>query len=113
MARVGCDRVGDALVCSRSVGEGFDDTPQAGAWLCSAAAQRHGPASLKRGEIYAGDTISRARLLRRAAGGLAGSSTNMTVAYAWVRRADFLGVEAAREPANEIWSGLKIGRAHV
>ncbi|HEY9566725.1 MAG TPA: hypothetical protein VIR38_01440 [Thalassobaculum sp.] len=99
-------KVGDALCCSLNEGEGFYDTPHSVAWLCSAAAQRHGPASLKLGEIYAGDTISGARLLRRAARGLAGSSTNMTVAYAWLRRADFLGVEAAREPANEIWSGL-------
>ena len=36
----------------------------------------------------------------------AGPTTNYPVAYAWMRRADFLGVAEARGPANEIWAGL-------
>lgn len=99
-------KVGKALCCSLNEGEGFYNTPQSVGWLCQAAAQRHGPASLKLGEIYSGDTISGARVLRRVAAGVAGSSTNMPVAYAWLRRADFLGMAEAREPANEIWAGL-------
>src|SRR3546814_6649013 len=35
-------KVGDALCCSLNEGEGFYDTPHSVAWLCSAAAQRHG-----------------------------------------------------------------------
>ena len=99
-------KVGKALCCSLNEGEGFYDTPKSVGWLCRAAAQRHGPAALKLGEIYSGDTISGARVLRRVAAGVAGSTTNMTVAYAWLRRADSLNVVEARGPANEIWAEL-------
>lgn len=99
-------KVGKSLCCSLNEGEGFYNTPQSVGWLCRAAAQRHGPASLKLGEIYSGDTISGARVLRRVAAAAAGSTTNMPVAYAWLRRADFLGVAEARDPANEIWAEL-------
>lgn len=99
-------KVGDALCCSLNEGEGFYDTPQSVDWLCQAAAQNHGPAALKLGEIYSGDVISGARVMRRVAQGVAGTSTNRSVAYAWLRRAETLGMTEGREPARNLWRSL-------
>src|SRR3546814_10993486 len=59
-------KVGDALCCSLNEGEGFYDPPHPVAWLCSAAAQRHGPASPKLAALYACEPTPGAPPLRRA-----------------------------------------------
>ncbi len=99
-------KVGKALCCSLNEGEGFYNTPQSVDWLCKAAAQNHGPAALKLGEIYSGDVISGARVLRLVAQGVAGTTTEPAVAYAWMRRAEALGVADARKPASALWADL-------
>ena len=99
-------KVGKALCCSLNEGEGFYDTPKSVGWLCRAAAQNHGPAALKLGEIYSGDVISGVRALRRVAQGVAGTTTRPAVAYAWMRRAEALGVADARKPASALWADL-------
>lgn len=99
-------KVGDALCCSVHEGRGFYNTQEAVDWLCRAAEQEHGPAALKLGEIYAGDVVSGVRLMRRVAQGLAGNSTNLPVAYAWLRRAEAAGQEDASEPAQALWHDL-------
>ena len=100
-------KVGKAMCCSLDEGgQGFYNTPQSVAWLCKAASQNHGPAAFKLGEIYSGDVVSGVRVLRRVAQKVAGSSTEPAVAYAWLRRAEALGVADARKPAAALWAGL-------
>lgn len=99
-------KVGSALCCSLNEGQGFYNTPQSVSWLCKAAAQNHGPAAQKLGEIYSGDTISGARVMRRVAQLAAGSTTNPAVAYVWMDKAEALGVAAARKPAEDLWASL-------
>jgi len=99
-------RVGDALCCSINEGQGFYDTPKAVAWLCQAAAQSHGQAAYKLGEIYSGDVVSGVRVLRRVAQSVAGNSIDRAVAYGWFRRAEVLGVDGAREAGSELWADL-------
>ncbi len=99
-------KVGDAFCCSVTEGEGFYDTPRAVAWLCRAAAQNYGPAAARLGEIYAGDVVSGARVLRRVGQKFAGTSTNQTIAYGWSARAASLGVADARKEADKLWSKM-------
>lgn len=99
-------KVGDALCCSINEGHGFYDTREAVDWLCRAAEQHHGPAALKLGEIYSGDVVSGVRLMRRAAQGIAGNSTNVPVAYAWLRRAKADGMADAGTLAQTLWDEL-------
>lgn len=101
-------RVGDALCCSVNESKGFYDTPEAVAWLCRAAAQNHGPAAYRLGEIYAGDVVSGVRVLRRVAQRVAGTSTDRAVAYGWLRRAEALGVGDAREAGRDLWAELDV-----
>lgn len=58
------------------------------------------------GEIYAGDVVSGVRVLRRVAQRVAGSSTNLLVSYAWLRRAEAGGETQAGETADELWTNL-------
>lgn len=102
-------KVGDALCCSIHEGEGVYDTPMSVAWLCRAAAQGHGPAALKLGEIYSGDVISGLRVMRRVGQKIAGSTTDGPVAYAWLHRAETLGVKGANAAAGELWGTLTPG----
>lgn len=99
-------KVGDALCCSVNEGSGFYNTPQSVQWLCKAAAQNHGKAAMKLGEIYEGDVVSGVRVLRRVAQRVAGSSTDPAVAYAWFRRAEALGVDDAKTSAQEVWDSM-------
>ncbi|WP_366553509.1 hypothetical protein [Aquibaculum sediminis] len=99
-------KVGDALCCSVNEGHGFYDTPESVAWLCKAATQDNAPAAHMLGEIYAGDVVSGVRVLRRVAQRLAGSSTNLPVSYAWLRRAAAGGETEAGETADELWAKL-------
>src|SRR3546814_18533096 len=59
-------KVGAALCCSLTEGEGCYDTPHSVAWLCRAPAPRHGPPSRHLSAIYAGDTHPAAQPIRRA-----------------------------------------------
>ena len=100
-------KVGKAMCCSLNEGgQGFYDTPQSVGWLCKAAAQNHGQAALKLGEIYSGDVVSGVRVLRRVAQKVAGSSTERAVAYAWMRRAETLGAKDAQKSASDLWADL-------
>lgn len=99
-------RVGKALCCSLNEGEGFYDTPRSVEWLCTAARQGHGPAARKLGEIYSGDVVSGLRVMRRVAQRVAGSSTNPVIAYAWMQRAEELGVDDAGPEARTLWQDL-------
>ncbi|MDF2095310.1 hypothetical protein [Aquibaculum arenosum] len=99
-------KVGDALCCSVNEGHGFYDTPESVGWLCKAAGQDYAPAAHMLGEIYAGDVVSGVRVLRRVAQRLAGSSTNLPVAYAWLRRAEAGGETEAGETADQLWTNL-------
>lgn len=98
--------VGAALCCSINEGEGFYNTPVAVSWLCRAATQGHGPAALRLADIYSGDVVDGIRLMRRVAQGVAGTSTNLPVAYAWAVRADMRGVEGARSTVDALWADL-------
>lgn len=99
-------RVGEAMCCSLDEGEAFYDTPQSVAWLCRSAAQGYGPASLMLGRIYAGDTVSGVRVLRRIANAVAGSSTDLPVSYAWLRRAEAQGDADAGSAAEAVWADI-------
>lgn len=99
-------KVGKALCCSLNEGEGFYNTPISVSWLCKAAAQNHGPAALKLGEIYAGEVVSGVRLMRRVAQTVTGTTTRPVIAYAWLRRAETLGADGAQKSSNELWSKL-------
>lgn len=99
-------KVGEALCCSLDEGDAFYSTPQSVAWLCRSADQGYGPASLMLGRIYAGDTVDGVRLLRRVATAIAGSSTDLPVSYAWMRRAQAQGQADAQGDAESVWAEL-------
>ena len=99
-------KVGDALCCSVNEGSGFYDTRQAVGWLCASAVQGHVPAMHKIGEIYSGDVIDGVRLARRVAQGVAGTSENHPVAYAWLVQAAERGENDAQPLADELWDGM-------
>lgn len=102
-------RVGKALCCSLNEGEGLYNTPAAVGWLCKAADRDHGPAALEIGDIYSGNVVSGVRLMRRLAQMAAGSATDRPTSYAWYRRAENLGVTAARERAADLWAEMSAG----
>lgn len=99
-------KVGDALCCSVNEGSGFYNTKEAVAWLCRSARQEHAPAMFKVGKILSGDVIDGIRLTRRLVQGVAGNSTNLPVAYGWLRAAEANGVEDAMERADEVWEDM-------
>ena len=100
-------KVGDARCCSVHEGTGFYNTPQSVEWLCRAAAQNHGPAQEMLGEIYSGDVISGVRLARRVAQRVAGTSTDLAVAYSWFDRAAVAGQPDALTLANRVWQDVE------
>lgn len=100
-------QVGNALCCSLSQGSGpFYNTPQAVSWLCRSAAQDYGPAALRLGEIYSGNTVKGVRLAREATELVIGHSTNRAVAYGWMSRAAALNQPHAAQKRDEIWQSL-------
>ena len=99
--------VGNSLCCAlNETDDGFYNTPRAVDWLCRAAAQNHGPAAFRLGEIYSGDTVSGLRMMREVATTVAGNTTNGPVAYAWMNRAASLGVRDAVKERDDIWKKL-------
>ncbi|TAD87794.1 MAG: hypothetical protein EAZ99_16340 [Alphaproteobacteria bacterium] len=60
----------------------------------------------KLGKIYSGDTIDGVRLARRVAVGLAGTSTNLPVAAAWLKLADMNGEREAAARFADVWNDL-------
>jgi len=99
-------KVGDALCCSINEKSGFYKTQEAVSWLCLSARQRHGPAMLKVGRILSGDVVDGVRLARRVAHRVAGNTTNLPVAYGWLRAAEGHGVPEARDRADALWSEM-------
>jgi TPR repeat protein len=99
-------KVGEALCCGVDDRGGFYNTRQSVTWLCLSAAQGYGPAMHKIGRIYAGDTVDGVRVLRRVAGAVAGTSTNLPVSYAWFSNAKTHGVAEAAESAQNVWSDM-------
>jgi TPR repeat protein len=103
-------KVGDAYCCS--IGEtesGFYNTRVSVGWLCASAVQGYGPAMYKIGKIYSGDVVEGVRLARRAASGVAGTSENHPVAYAWLAQAQARGVVDAAKRAQEVWAEMSAG----
>lgn len=99
-------KVGNALCCGVDDRGGFYNTRQAVTWLCLSAAQGHGPAMYKLGRIYSGDTVDGVRVIRRVAGAVAGTATNMPVSYAWFANAKAYGVAEADERVQDVWKEM-------
>lgn len=99
-------KVGNALCCGVDDRGGFYNTRQAVTWLCLSAVQGYGPAMHKLGRIYAGDTVDGVRVIRRVAGAVAGSQTNLPVSYAWFANAKAYGVAEAGEGAQDVWKDM-------
>ncbi len=98
--------VGEAYCCSLNEGSGLFNTRTSVEWLCKAARQNYAPAMFKLGKIYSGDTIDGIRLARRAAAGIAGTSTNFPVAAAWLRMAEANGERAAGARLADVWKDM-------
>lgn len=96
-------KVGDALCCSLHEGSGFYNTKTSVEWLCRSARQGYAPAMFKVGKILSGDVIDGIRLTRRVVQGVAGTSTNLPVAYGWLRAAAANGEADAQERADKLW----------
>ena len=99
-------KVGDALCCSINEGAAFYNTQEAVRWLCLSSRQGHGPAMLKVGRILSGDVVDGFRVARRVAHGVMGTTTNLPVAYGWLRAAARSGVPKATERANALRSKM-------
>ncbi len=105
-------KVGNAYCCSVHEGSGLYNTKTSVEWLCRSAKQDYAPAMLQLGKIYSGDVVDGVRLTRRVAQGIAGTSTNLPVAWAWLRLAADREEEDAAERAQKIWDKLdEDGRA--
>ncbi len=96
-------KVGNAYCCSVHEGSGLYNTKTSVEWLCRSAKQDYAPAMLKLGKIYSGDVIDGVRLSRRVAQGLAGTSENMLVAWAWLQLAADREEGDAAKRAKKIW----------
>ncbi len=99
-------KVGNAYCCSVHEGSGLYNTKTSVEWLCRAAEQDYAPAMLKLGKIYSGDVIDGVRVSRRVAQGIAGTSKNLPVAWAWLQLAADRGEDNAAERASKIWEKL-------
>ena len=99
-------KVGDALCCSINEGAAFYNTQEAVRWLCLSSRQGYGPAMFKVGRILSGDVVDGFRLARRAAHSVMGTTTNLPVAYGWLRAAAHSGVPKATDRANALWSKM-------
>lgn len=96
-------KVGDALCCSAGEAAGpFYSTAKSIAWLCAAAKQDNAQAMFRLGQIYAGDIVDGARIIRRVANGVAGVPTNPPVAYYWFREAEKRGAKEAAAFADSL-----------
>jgi TPR repeat protein len=98
--------VGEAYCCSLHEGSGIYNTKTSVEWLCKSARQSYAPAMFKLGKIYSGDTIDGVRLARRAAAGVAGTSTNLPVAAAWFKLAEVNGERTATDRLADIWADM-------
>ena len=102
-------KVGDAYCCSvREEGKGFYNTRLAVKWLCTSAQNGYAPAMYKIGKIYSGDVIDGVRLGRRLAQGVAGTSENPPVAYAWLALAKKNGIKEADKRSKEVWVDMSV-----
>lgn len=99
-------KVGNAYCCSVHEGSGLYNTKTSVQWLCRSAKQDYAPAMLKLGKIYSGDVIDGVRVSRRVAQRVAGTSTNMTVAWAWLKLAADREEDNAAERAEKLWEKL-------
>lgn len=104
--RVAQYKVGDALCCSVHEGSGFYNTKRSVDWLCRSARQGYGPAMFMVGKILSGDVIDGVRLTRRITQGVAGVSTNLPVAYGWLRAAERNGAPDAKDRADDVWTDM-------
>ncbi len=101
-------KVGDALCCSINERAVFYNTQEAVRWLCLSSRQGHGPAMLKVGRILSGDVVDGFRVARRAAHGVLGTTTNLPLAYGWLRAAERNGVPKASDRANAVWAKMSV-----
>ncbi len=99
-------KVGDALCCSITEGSAFYNTKESVAWLCRSSRQGYAPAMFKVGKILSGDVVDGVRLTRRIVQGVAGTSTNLPIAYAWMRAAEANGEPDAKERADGVWEEM-------
>ncbi len=99
-------KVGNAYCCSVNEGKGLYNTKTSVEWLCRSAKQNYAPAMLKLGKIYSGDVIDGVRVSRRVAQGIAGTSTNLPVAWAWLQMAADQEEDGAAARASKIWEKL-------
>ena len=101
-------KIGESLCCSVDEKDHtFYSTRKAVGWLCASAVQGHVPAMYKIGKIYSGDVIDGVKLARRLAQGVAGTSENHPVAYAWLAQAEARGEKDAKPLADKLWGGMK------
>jgi TPR repeat protein len=99
-------KVGEALCCGVDDRGGFYNTRQSVTWLCLSAAQGYAPAMHKLGRIYSGDTVDGVRVIRRVAGAVAGTATNLPVSYAWFANAKAYGMSDADKGAQDVWKDM-------
>ncbi len=99
-------KVGEAYCCSVHEGSGLYNTKTSVEWLCRSARQDYAPAMFKLGKIYSGDVIDGVRVSRRVAQGVAGTSENLPVAWAWLQLAADRDEEDAAKRASKVWDKL-------
>jgi len=100
-------KVGAALCCSLDEGgPSFYNTEQAVVWLCRSAAQNYAPAARRLGEIYSGDLVAGVRVMRRVAEKVVDPRTNLPVSYAWLQRAQTLGISEAGGQAAKVFERM-------
>jgi len=100
-------KVGKSLCCAIDEGgPSFYNTEQAVMWLCRSAAQNYAPAAQRLGEIYSGDLVSGVRVMRRVAEKVADPRKNLPVSYAWLKRAETLGVADAGKQSVKVWERM-------
>ena len=96
-----------SLCCSLDEGgPSFYNTEQAVVWLCRSAAQNYAPAARRLGEIYSGDLVAGVRVMRRVAEKVVDPRTNLPVSYAWLQRAQTLGISEAGGQAAKVFERM-------
>jgi len=103
-------KVGDSLCCSINEGAAFYNTLEAVNWFCRSARQGYGPAMLRVGRIFSGDVVDGFRVARRVAHRVVGTTTNLPLAYAWLRTAEGAGVPEAKDRADALWREMSEGQ---
>ena len=105
--RIAQYKVGTAHCCSIDEKDRtFYSTRKAVGWLCASAVQGYAPAMYKIGKIYSGDVVDGVRLARRIAQGVAGTSKNYPVAYAWFALATVHGIKEADPETAKLWDAM-------